>query len=287
MSATEVPTRTHARSARPRRAEAIGRALALLSALTLVAAAFLPWDEEATLAVDLGVRSLGAGAEQPTVAVILIAVAAVAAIPALVGDRGAPRGLAGLAIAALVIVWLASGPDGVLATGVVVALAGVTGLLLAAALATAHPASKAPDSDDGPASGFRLVDHTADTALEAWGPTRAECFALAVQGLVSSFADIAGARPQTRHEIRVDARTDEDVLVDLLDEVIYVLDVHGAVPVGGTLRDEHDGSISGHLDLTPVADVRHAGAAPKATTYHGLEVTRSEDLWRCRVTVDV
>jgi SHS2 domain-containing protein len=267
----------------------LGRACALLAALGQVVAAFLPWTADGHLAIDLGIPSLGETATQPTVATALILLAAVAAVPALLGDWGVPRALSGLATGLLTIVWLAGGPDGAFATGVIVALAASVVHLIAAALATGGAAVAPGQKPAGvPATpGHRSLDHTADSAFEAWGPTRAACFAQAVRALVDSFVDTTGAEAVLRHEVRLEPAPDEDLLVDLLDEVIYLLDVHGGVPVGGRLDDDENGGVSGTLEVAPLTSTRHAGAVPKAITYHGLRVEETSDGWRCQVTVDV
>ncbi len=41
--------------------------------------------------------------------------------------------------------------------------------------------------------GHRNVPHTADLRIEAWGPTREDCIAEALRGLVESFAEMHGA----------------------------------------------------------------------------------------------
>ncbi|MDP8960902.1 MAG: archease, partial [Actinomycetota bacterium] len=49
------------------------------------------------------------------------------------------------------------------------------------------------DHEAGRPSGHRFLAHTADTAFEAWGPTRATCYAEAVRALVASFAEVSHA----------------------------------------------------------------------------------------------
>ncbi len=139
----------------------------------------------------------------------------------------------------------------------------------------------------GHSRGHRFLAHTADTAFEAWGPTRADCYAAAVRALVASFADVSGAPLVDRQPVDLGPAADEDVLVDLLDEVIYLLDARGLVVTGTELHDEEDGGLRGHLDLTEVEVVRASGAVPKAVTYHGLETAAGDAGWHCRVTVDV
>ena len=48
----------------------------------------------------------------------------------------------------------------------------------------------------GAGRGHRTVPHTADLRIEAWAPTREECLAEAVRGLVDSFAVVAPQPPQ-------------------------------------------------------------------------------------------
>ncbi len=135
--------------------------------------------------------------------------------------------------------------------------------------------------------GYRLLPHTADTAFEAWGPSRADCFAEAVRALVTSFADLSDAPLVDRLHVRFGPAAHEDLLVDLLDEAIYLLDARGLVVAGLELHDEEDGGLRAQLDLADVGSVQAAGAVPKAVTYHGLRVDSGDAGWRCRVTVDV
>src|SRR5690606_37509171 len=79
--------------------------------------------------------------------------------------------------------------------------------------------------------GRRFVPHTADVRIEAWGASREECVAEAVAATVESFADVSGAAPASTEEVRFDAGTDEDLLVAVLDEVIYRLDTAGQLPL--------------------------------------------------------
>lgn len=293
---------THTTGAGPHREEprgTVGRTVALLAAGAQVVAVFLPWDP-GSAALDLTLRGFEVGLAQPTVGVVLVLLAALPAVAALVSDVGWPRLVSGLGTGGLALLWITRGPEGALTTGIAVALGAAVGHLLAAALASGTgvpgPAPRSPghtrhgahDDRPGGETGHREVDHTADTAFEAWGPTRAACFGEAVRAFVGSFADTTGARTTGRHGIDLGpAADDEDLLVDLLDEVIYLVDVHGAVPVGGRIRDREDGGLGGHLDLAPTDTVRPGGAVPKAITYHGLEVVADADGWRCHVTVDV
>ncbi len=137
-------------------------------------------------------------------------------------------------------------------------------------------------------AGHRTVPHTADLRIEAWAPTREECLAEAVRGLVDSFAPVAGRRPQGRASRHVTARPDADLLVAVIDEVIYRLDANGEIPVWVQARPAADGGIIVFFALVPVAEAEITGAVPKAASLNEVRCAQDgADGWSCAVTVDV
>ncbi|MFF6772886.1 archease [Streptomyces sp. NPDC012637] len=134
--------------------------------------------------------------------------------------------------------------------------------------------------------GYRGVPHTADLRVEAWAPTREECMAQAVRGVCASFLDLTGVTGGRRRDVVVRAERDEDILVALLDEVVYRLDTGGEVPVDVELAPA-DGGVRGVLWMADAGSLPVTGAAPKAVTLHGLAMTRRPDGWTCSVTLDV
>jgi len=138
----------------------------------------------------------------------------------------------------------------------------------------------------GSGTGHRTVPHTADVRIEAWAPTRERCVAEAVAGMVGSFADVSGSRPGETVRVRVDRETDEDLLVAVLDEVIYLLDTRGLVPVG-TEVVALDGGLAVRFAMTGAEGVPLVGAVPKAVSLHGLRFDQRGDGWSCAVTLDV
>ncbi len=138
-----------------------------------------------------------------------------------------------------------------------------------------------------PDRGHRTRDHTADVIVEAWGPTRGACLEEAVLGLVRSFADVAGGVPTRRLPLALDAEPDEEVLVDLLDEVVYRLDATAEVPAAIGLHDEPGGGVTGWVDVVAAGDVEVTGALPKGVSRSGLRLADEDGSWRCRVEVDV
>lgn len=134
--------------------------------------------------------------------------------------------------------------------------------------------------------GHRAVPHTADIAVEAWAETREGCLAEAVRGLVESFADVEGARPDDCVTFTVTEESDEDVLAAVLQEVIYQIEVSGGLAVDVSL-DEPDDALVVRLATAQVDTVEQIGAMPKAVSLHDLRFGRVDGVWRAHVVVDV
>jgi len=131
------------------------------------------------------------------------------------------------------------------------------------------------------------VPHTADIIVEAWAPTREQCLAEAVAALTESCADTSNVVPTSRHTFRLAADSDEQTLVAVLEEVLYVLDAHGQVPVTTHLDSMNGTELSGWFDVASVSEIPLIGSAPKGIALSGLSVHPVDGGWRCTATVDV
>lgn len=134
--------------------------------------------------------------------------------------------------------------------------------------------------------GYEVRAHTADEILEAWGPSREACLEEAVHALVESFADVSGAGWCRYLEVPL-AGDDVELLVGLLDEVIFRLDADDGVPVRVRVRKTRGGVLV-DLWLADRRRVTGVGAAPKGVSYSGLEFDEDDaGQWHCRAIVDV
>jgi SHS2 domain-containing protein len=138
----------------------------------------------------------------------------------------------------------------------------------------------------GIGSGHRRVPHTADVRIEAWAPTRDGCVRHAVLGAVESFLDTSSAHPDHTRTCRVGANRDEDVLVGVLEEVIYLLDTTGEAPADLELHSA-DGAVDVTLSMVDARTVPQVGAVPKAVSLNDLRLSRGQRGWGCSVTLDV
>ena len=146
-----------------------------------------------------------------------------------------------------------------------------------------------PDEQPGRRDrGHRSVPHTADLRIEAWGPTREDCIAEAVRGLVESFAGISETAHQRAIECHLDAGSDADLLAAAVEEVIYHLDTDGTVPAEVEVSRAAGGGIDRMLRVVGAAAAEIIGAALKAASLSGLTCAPdASGRWLCAVTIDV
>jgi SHS2 domain-containing protein len=149
------------------------------------------------------------------------------------------------------------------------------------------PSAHAPDDPPVVDRGSRLAAHSADCIIEAWGPDRVTCLVEAIGALVSIFAQVPEGSATTPLPVVVDPAPDPDLLVALLEEVIFCVDVLGKVPAGARLGQADGGGVAGTLEVVDAADVVLVGPVPKGVSWHGLEMVGDGGRWRCRVVVDV
>ena len=135
-------------------------------------------------------------------------------------------------------------------------------------------------------SGHRSVPHTADLRIEAWAPTRDGCIRQAVLGTIASFLDTSSARPNHTRVRRLTDDRDDDLLVAVLDEVIYLLDTTGEAPVDVDV-DGADGGVDVTFAMADATTLPQIGAVPKAVSLNDLRFSHGQKGWRCAVTLDV
>ncbi|HOT02017.1 MAG TPA: archease [Acidobacteriota bacterium] len=135
---------------------------------------------------------------------------------------------------------------------------------------------------------YTIDAHGGDVALQVSGADLAELAAHAAAGLGAVITDPARMGSGECRVIALDAQSPEDMLVRLLNELVYLFDTQGfvckrltvRVATGRRLEAEAQG---GHFD-----PVRHeVRGVVKAATYHDLAVTRAAGRLRARIVLDL
>jgi SHS2 domain-containing protein len=147
-----------------------------------------------------------------------------------------------------------------------------------------------PDPGDlDPAGRFELLEHTADIGIRARGASLEEVFEHATEGL----AEVLGAwrppegSPGEEVPLEVSAGDPGGLLVDWLNEVLWLREVREAVVAGVRVERVGEGAAAGSVVLAgggPAPD----GTFVKAVTYHRLRVEPDPDGgWLAEVYLDV
>jgi len=140
--------------------------------------------------------------------------------------------------------------------------------------------------------GYELRRHTADIAVEATGETLGGAFGAAADGMAAAMcADWPADGDRDRFPVDVTAESQEALLFDYLDELIYQRDVRLVLPVDNTAQVEPVAQAEGgwHLDgSTRGVDLDRVEARDlKAVTYSEMAVEETESGWRVYVVFDV
>lgn len=136
---------------------------------------------------------------------------------------------------------------------------------------------------------FEILEHTADVGIKAEAVDLRGLFAQATLGLL----DITGTwapdvEAAEEVSIEVAAADPGGLLVDWLDEVLYVGDARDAVVTALTLDRVAATSAAGRLGIAPRDDATYEGGTQvKAITYHRLAVEQTPEGWSATVYVDV
>jgi SHS2 domain-containing protein len=147
---------------------------------------------------------------------------------------------------------------------------------------TTEAAGRPGDGDRG----HRAVEHTADQIVEAWGPTRAVCLEQAVLGFTALVAVPDPAASSYPLAVTLDADDDAELLVALLAELVYLLDVEEVVPAG-VMVDDRGASVVVRLTLSDAGAAEHVGPAPKGISRSGLTLAPVGPGWQARAIVDI
>jgi len=138
------------------------------------------------------------------------------------------------------------------------------------------------------AAGYRIIAHTADVGISAWGADLGAALAAAGRALFSLTVDLRTVRRRQERDIEVSAADREGLVIAWLSELIYLFDTEHLL-----LR---------HFEINEITDIRlstraygekvnparhHLKTAVKAATYHQLRVAGDDNGCRVRVILDI
>jgi SHS2 domain-containing protein len=139
-----------------------------------------------------------------------------------------------------------------------------------------------------PAEGYEYFDVAADIGVYAWGPSLPGCFRQCALGVFNLIVPTGAVEPAETREVAARGAAIETLLVNWLNECLYVHDLEGFVVRDVEMPQVTATGIHGVLHGEPVDPGRHPrGTVVKAATFHGLEVVEAPGRITARVILDI
>lgn len=136
--------------------------------------------------------------------------------------------------------------------------------------------------------GYRVVDTTADTGIEAWGESLKELFEETARGLLYLMADLSKVDPVEEVEAEVEGVDYEDTLVTMLNEIIYLHETRKMLFSDIEILDLSPGRVRFRLRGEKIDLRKHElNTEVKAATYHNIRIAKEGDTYRVRVVFDL
>jgi SHS2 domain-containing protein len=133
---------------------------------------------------------------------------------------------------------------------------------------------------------YRLIEHTADVGLVAYGNTLPEAFASAACGMFSIIADLRSVREVESRQVEVSAGDTESLLFEWLNSLLYFLDVDRLLFRRFDMESFDDYKLKATCYGEKADPSRHRlKTGIKSATYHLLKVDREKN--RVRVIFDI
>jgi len=141
---------------------------------------------------------------------------------------------------------------------------------------------------DFAAKPYEVFEHTADVGLHASGATLRELFAHVAEGMESLLVSPEQVRAQFGREIRVEGHDAVSLLINWLNELIFLFDTEYLIFRHFEIDDLSETRLHAFARGEAYDAQRHdLGSAIKAATWHDAAVERVEDGYRATVIFDI
>lgn len=117
---------------------------------------------------------------------------------------------------------------------------------------------------------YKLLNHTADAMVEAYGKDLGERFANAAYAMFDQITDVTKVEPKGELKVELSAENREQLLVDFLQELLYIHDAEDVVLC--LFEVDTDGRhLQAKVSGEKFDEKKHSKrSVVKGVTYHGL-----------------
>ena len=136
-------------------------------------------------------------------------------------------------------------------------------------------------------SDFEIIEHTADIGIRACGDDPAQAYSNAARGMFSLITNLDGIRETRTRDVEVSAADSKTLLVEWLNELIYLFDVDQMVFGRFEITTLTDTGITAKCYGEKIDHTRHEiKRGIKSATYHMLKIEKNEG-YRVEVLFDI
>ena len=135
---------------------------------------------------------------------------------------------------------------------------------------------------------FKIIDHTADVGIIAYGTDIEQLFCNAALALFSLITELESIQEKSHLNLRVSSDERDSLLVEWLNELIYFFDakhmLFNRFDIESLTQNELKATCHGE-DFDPMKHKIKRGV--KAATYHMLRLNKNNDGYEAQIILDI
>jgi SHS2 domain-containing protein len=135
---------------------------------------------------------------------------------------------------------------------------------------------------------FELLDHTGDMGIRVFGKSLPDLFRHAAEALFHVITDPETIQSKETRTISLQANDLEELLIDWLNEFIYLFDTQGLLFRDFDLLFLNAQSLEATVRGESYDESRHPiETIVKSATHHQLHIRREKGVWKAQIILDL
>ena len=135
---------------------------------------------------------------------------------------------------------------------------------------------------------FEVIEHTADIGIVAYGADIKQVFANAALGLFNLMADLDNLKEDVKREIELSAEDIEVLLVEWLNELIYISEVEHIIFKRFEINELSNTQLKATCFGEKIKPGQHRLKREiKAATYHMLRLNKENGSYKVQIIFDI
>ena len=135
--------------------------------------------------------------------------------------------------------------------------------------------------------GWRLLEHTADIRLEVHGATLEDLFINAALGFTDLILPDTKLTSQTEVEIRLEADSAEELLIDWLRELLFLNQTRKLAMIDAQMITFSETNLEAKVSFGINPPDAEPSFEIKGVTYHGLSIVKNSEGYSAKIVFDI